>query len=146
MTMTDTAADHLGKEIARHANEFAPRRRRNDRPQSVVAETVEPEPTKADILSPLPATQDIAEAATRFHVMVSNLQHERAALERQSAEQAARIEQFQISITDLQSQLETARLETSEANRRTDAVREHVTRLRAMIENIGGLISDALQE
>ena len=91
-------------------------------------------------------TEEFSRNALVFYEGVQSMQAESKRLREESAEQKARIEQFQSRVTELQSQLEFSRLETAEANRRTDEVREKLAQFKAMAQNMGGILADMLQE
>ena len=141
MTMIDFS--EIGPQIVRDRplSEFAPKRVRQDRPQSEIT----PPPSAVETMRPL-ETEEFSRNALVFYEGVQSMQAESKRLREESAEQKARIEQFQSRVTELQSQLEFSRLETAEANRRTDEVREKLAQFKAMAQNIGGILADMLQE
>lgn len=123
-------------------SEFAPRRVRSDRHKAEIVTEAEPEVSDPE----QPLTEEIKQNALRVSMMVGNLQEREKQANAALAEANARIEQFKARETDLLSQLETSRIETSEAVRRTDEEREARVRLSAILENIGGLVADGLQK
>lgn len=124
--------DEMNQDISALA--YAPRRQRLDRPKSEI----------------LPATPSAAESkplsanAARIAMQIEEIQQERDTAVRREQESAARLEQFQSRVTKLESDLETSKLETAEADRRAQGWQAEVIRLKAILENCGGLIADGL--
>lgn len=145
----DTLANELGDGVRQIAiSEFAPKRNRRDRQVATQERTAPQEPAQPQqqlIPPPAPRTDDIAEGATKYFTMVANLQDEHNAATKENAELRARVEQYKETVHDLRTQIELRTLDISAANQRTEDARMAVTRLKSILENIGGLIADGLQ-
>lgn len=119
-------------EAATQVTEFAPRRVRQDRQHSQVTHP------KVHVIEEVkPMSDDIAKDAARFHTMVQNTIKERNDFAEKLNAAHARIEQFQITLGQRDSQITTLTLER-------DAAREGAIRLKALLEGLGSQIADAL--
>lgn len=119
-------------------SDYAPRRAR----QSVAIR--ESEKAEETAVSEEPLSEQIRRDSIRFATMVANLQESERQKGQALLEANARIEQYEIRVTHLTSELETARLETADANRRTEDQRVKNARLKAGFEQVGGTIADML--
>lgn len=131
---TQDARDRIANEHEPLERDYAPRRR--DRPKSVIL--TEPEPPKPQ--------ESLSANAARVATMVDDLQKDRDQLARRLSDALARIEQFEGKVADMQSLLETERLNVSVANQKAEDARSETIRLQAIMENVGGLIADGLQK
>lgn len=128
----------------RQVSEYAPRRVRTDREIATTeTATAASEPERSPLDTPA-LSKEIEDTAFRFSRMVANLQEAEKRAQADLAHANARIEQYESRVADLLSQLETARLQMEEANRRTETERAEQVRLATLFETIGGNVADAL--
>lgn len=114
-----------------------PRRRRFDRAALAAAGIARTGPDPLADVKPL--SDQIQENAMRFSIGVQNLQKERDDYKDKLTSANARIEQFEASVTRLESEIVTLRLER-------DKEQQGRIRLSAILEQLGGLIADGLDQ
>lgn len=118
----------------------APRRTRMDRRSFRTAgETSDSGNVLAPVNELVPLDKEIQDSALRFSIMVQNLQKSERTLRDENGDLKARIEQYESRVTELQSALVSA-------GAKFDAAQAAQVRLAAILENIGGLVSDALDQ
>lgn len=135
MTMTDNA-EALGQDIARHASEFAPRRRRQDRPpEANEPERVEPTQVVHQVLTP---------NALRIATQLDTMERERLSAIEERNIANARIEQFEATVTGLRREKETLEARLEEARTATELERNERIRLSDAMESVIELMRSKL--
>ncbi len=131
----------------RPLSDYAPKRTRQDRPASEITPAAPPSITQGLVSTDriLPMSDDIAHEAGRMTTLFQNTIKERNDFAVELNKARAQIDEMQGTQADLRSQLESARLEVADANRRTGDERAKFVRLQAILENIGGLVADGVQ-